>query len=214
MVTAYHLKLLAFGLMIIDHVGRLFFPQAHFMVAIGRSSFPLFAYLAATGEKYSANIKAYLLRLVVLGILTQPIYAHFFHLLFDGTASLNILFGLAMGVATLRLAKMLGNPLQQLAVILFFSGIAALANVEGGLTTIPTIVLMSTFRNTLGWWLSYVLLEVAGVWILSYSPISLFSLCAPLILMAYNGKQGPKTRLFYGVYPLHFLILIGIYRLL
>ncbi len=200
--------------MLIDHVGRLFFPQAHFMVAMGRSSFPLFAFLAATGEKYSKNIKGYLLRLILLGLLTQPIYAHFFQLLFEKDAPLNILFGLALGVVTLRLAKRLGRPLQKLAIILLFSGIAALVPVEGGLTTIPTIVVMSLFQNTLGWWLSYALLEMASVWILSYSPISLFSLCAPLFLIAYNGKQGPKTRLFYGVYPLHFLVLIGIYRLL
>lgn len=200
--------------MIIDHVGRLFFPQAHFMIAMGRSSFPLFAYLAASGENYSSNVKTYILRLVILGVLTQPVYVCFSALLFKGKAPLNILFGLAMGIVSIRLAKMLSSPLQKLAGLLMLSGIAFLADIEGGLTIIPTILLMAGFQNSSRWWISYILFEMACILILSYSPITLFSLGAPIILIFYNGKQGQKTRLFYLVYPLHFLLLIGIHRML
>ncbi len=183
------------------------------MVAMGRSSFPLFAYLAAMGEQYSTNLIVYLSRLVLLGLLTQPVYAHFSSLLFEQQSPLNILFGLAMGVVTLRWIRAFHHPLFKLAVVLLSSGIALIANIEGGLTTIPTIVLMSTFQNSFAWWASYTLFGLAGVWILSYPPISLFQLLAPLILLGYNGRQGPKSYLFYLIYPLHFLLLIGINRI-
>lgn len=213
MLTAYHLKLLAFGLMIIDHTGRLFFPQAHFMVAMGRLSFPLFAYLAALGEQYSKNLNLYLLRLVLMGILTQPFYAQFVNLLFQRPAPLNMLFGLAMGVATLRLIRKSPKIGQKLAVILLSSGIAVLVNIEGGLTTMSTLVFLAAFRTSWKWWLSFTLFEMVKVWLLSYPAISLWRLFSPLILLGYNGKQGPKSRLFYWIYPLHFLVLIYIHRI-
>lgn len=212
MLTAFHLKVIAFSLMIIDHTGRLFFPQVHIMVALGRLSFPLFAYLVAMGAKHSRNIKNYLLRLILLGILSQPIYAYFFNILFQQSAPLNILFGLAMGVVTLRSLKHFKNPVQKLAVILLIPGLGGVANIEGGITTVPTIVFMSTFQNSMIWWLSYTCFEMAGVWILLYPPITLFRLFAPLILLKHNGRQGPKSRLFYLIYPLHFLVLIGIHQ--
>ena len=210
MLTDFHLKLLAFGLMIIDHVGRLFFPQAFFMVALGRVSFPLFAYLVANGEKYSKNIKTYLFRLVVLGVLTQPIYGHYVQLVSKQNPQLNILFGLALGVVTIRLVKTLNNPSQKLTVVTFFSGIALLSNIEGGLNTILTIILMAMFQNNLRWWLSYVLLTVFSIAFLAHPPIALFRLGAPVILSFHNGKQGPKSRLFYLIYPLHFLAILDV----
>lgn len=212
MLTAYHLKLLAFGFMIVDHVGRLFFPQAHFMVALGRLSFPLFAYLIATGERYTKSIKGYLFRLVFLGILTQPFYHQYYKLIFQQNPPLNILFGLALGVATLRAMKVINNPLKKLSIVIFSSMIAALASIEGSSNTVLTIVLMSMFQNKLKWWSSYILLTVYSVFIWGFSSITLFCLFAPILISFYNGKQGHKSRLFYLIYPTHFLVLLSLNR--
>ena len=64
-MTAFDIKILASTFMIIDHAGRLFFPDATIFVAIGRLSFPLFAWLATMGEKYTSDIKEYVMRLIL-----------------------------------------------------------------------------------------------------------------------------------------------------
>ena len=213
MLTAFHLKLLAFGFMVVDHVGRLFFPQAHFMVALGRLSFPLFAYLIAAGEQHTKNIWNYLIRLVFLGILTQPFYYQYSKLLDQQNPPLNILFGLALGVVTIRLIKAVKNPLLKLSIVLLFSVVSITANIEGTFNTLLTIVLMSMFQNKFKWWAIYILFTAYFVFAWAYPPITCFCLFAPVILSFYKGIQGPKSRLFYLIYPLHFFILISVYRI-
>lgn len=212
MLNAYQLKLLAFGFMVVDHVGRLFFPQAHFMVALGRLSFPLFAYLIATGEQHTKNLKNYLLRLVFLGILTQPFYNQYSRLISQQKPPLNILFGLALGVATIRVMKAIKNPLQKVSIVMLSSMIATSTSIEGSFNTILTIVLISMFQNKFIWWSSYILLTVYFVitWKLPLS--TFFCLCAPILISFYNGKQGKKSRLFYLIYPAHFFILLILNR--
>ena len=49
------IKLLAAVLMVIDHIGAIFFPQIVWLRCVGRISFPLFAYMLAVGCKYTRN---------------------------------------------------------------------------------------------------------------------------------------------------------------
>jgi hypothetical protein len=69
----FHIKLLAAIFMVIDHVGVVFFPNVLAFRMVGRLSFPLFAWLLTQGEQHTRNIERYLLRLVVLGIVSQPL---------------------------------------------------------------------------------------------------------------------------------------------
>ena len=100
MLNNYQIKLLAALFMVIDHVGVVFFPETAVLRVIGRLSFPLFAWLLAEGERHTHNFRQYLLRLLILGVISQPIYQ--FAL---GGTYINILLMLALGLVTLRLSR-------------------------------------------------------------------------------------------------------------
>ena len=92
-MTTFQIKLLAAVLMVCDHIGAVIFPKILILRFLGRLSFPLFAWLIGQGEKNTNNFKLYLLRLVILGVISQPIYYLTFH-----SSALNILATLAFGL--------------------------------------------------------------------------------------------------------------------
>lgn len=68
------IKLLAILFMIVDHVGVVFFPSLRILRYIGRLAFPLFAWGMVVGICKSRNLYRYALRLLLMGILSQPLY--------------------------------------------------------------------------------------------------------------------------------------------
>lgn len=68
------IKLIAIISMAIDHFGAAFFPQYPVFRWIGRLAFPLFCYCMTVGMLYTHDIKKYLLRLGVFGIISQPFW--------------------------------------------------------------------------------------------------------------------------------------------
>lgn len=69
------IKLLACLFMTIDHVGKMFFPHVPEMRLIGRLAFPLFAYGISVGAVYTRDPIRYLSRIVLLALISQPLYA-------------------------------------------------------------------------------------------------------------------------------------------
>ena len=69
------LKLVAMISMLIDHTGKMFFPQYRIMRIIGRLAFPLYAYCIAVGGVYSKNKLKYLSHILLMGLISQPFYA-------------------------------------------------------------------------------------------------------------------------------------------
>ena len=69
------MKLIAMVTMLIDHTGKMFFPQYRVMRVIGRIAFPIYAYCIAVGCVYSKDRLKYLGRIVLMGLVSQPIYA-------------------------------------------------------------------------------------------------------------------------------------------
>ena len=69
------IKLIACLCMAIDHAGKMLFPNIPEMRLIGRLAFPLFAYGIAVGALYTRNPLHYLKRIVLLALISQPLYA-------------------------------------------------------------------------------------------------------------------------------------------
>ncbi len=69
------IKLLACAFMLIDHAGKMLFPQIPEMRLIGRLAFPMFAYGIAVGAVYTRDPLKYLSRIVLLMLICQPLYA-------------------------------------------------------------------------------------------------------------------------------------------
>lgn len=69
------IRLIACICMAIDHAGKMFFPNIPEMRLIGRLAFPLFAYGIAVGAVYTRDPLRYLSRIVLLALVSQPLYA-------------------------------------------------------------------------------------------------------------------------------------------
>ena len=68
------LKVVAMVAMLIDHAGKMLFPQYRIMRVIGRIAFPIYAYCIAVGCVYTRDILGYFKRIVLLALITQPFY--------------------------------------------------------------------------------------------------------------------------------------------
>ncbi len=68
------LKLIAIVSMLIDHIGVAIFPQYSWLRVVGRISFPLICYCLAVGSIYTHNMPRYLLRVAIMGLVSQPFY--------------------------------------------------------------------------------------------------------------------------------------------
>lgn len=205
-MTTYQIKLLAAVLMVCDHLGAVIFPKLLILRFLGRLSFPIFAWLIGQGEKYTNNFKIYLLRLIILGVVSQPIY----YLTFRSSA-LNILATLTFGLVAIRTDRILKS---KFLFTLVFGVLAQLANAEYGFYGVCVISLLSESDfNTATWWLKWILLNLLTFWFPGFLFYQFLAVLTPLILNSWNGQQGQKAKWFYLFYPLH-LVLIFLLRLL
>ena len=68
------LKILALVFMFIDHAGKMLFPQIAEMRMLGRIAFPLYCWCMVVGISYTRSVPKYLGRLMLIGLVSQPIY--------------------------------------------------------------------------------------------------------------------------------------------
>jgi len=68
------LKLIAIIAMAIDHTGAALLPQVPVLRVIGRIAFPIFCYSLAVGCVYTRDMRRYLLRMLLLALVSQPFY--------------------------------------------------------------------------------------------------------------------------------------------
>lgn len=68
------LKLLALIFMFCDHMGARCFPNINELRMIGRLAFPLYCWCMVIGASYTHSMPKYLLRLGLVGLISQPVY--------------------------------------------------------------------------------------------------------------------------------------------
>ena len=202
------LKLIALITMIIDHVG--YFWGIEIFRIIGRLSFPIYCFLIARGVKKTKNIRKYMIRLLMLAIVSQFIWKY------TGSNILNVLFtyflfvqmiyfiknknyvlASVVGMFSLLLSPMLDYSLYGFILLFVFYYIEDFKVIG---------ILMASF---------ILYFQYQGV-LLS---VSLFSLFSILIIKKYDKpkyyKQFKKyNKLFYIAYPLHLMILFELYKIL
>ena len=223
------LKLAACITMLIDHIGASCI-EATYGVAyrtppqilqldrvlrlIGRLAFPIFCFLAVEGFLHTHDVKKYVRRLLLFGLLSEvPFDLAFFRTPFAPQHQ-NVYWTLALGVLAMaglkRFEKENGLPGWQ--GLVWAGGCAALALASNtdyhaiGVLIICTLYLTRADRKRQ---------------CLAGALLFLFELTAPLafvLVWFYNGQRGAcsplQKKAFYWFYPVHLLVLAGITNLM
>ena len=190
--------------MLIDHIGAVFFPAVMGFRAIGRLSFPLFAFGIAQGVAYTSDFRKYFIRILIAAVISQPVYLQVFEV-----SSLNPLFMLAWGAVALYFWR---EEKKAFAGILLLG--SYFSDMSYGWYGVWTIFFFGFygFKDSLCFY-GQVIINVLygltrGAWV---QILSLFALSfldgkwrIPLL-----SKKMPRY-FFYAFYPLHLLVLWGI----
>lgn len=101
-LTAAHLRWIALGAMLLDHLWAMVVPGNQWMTYVGRIAFPIFAFQIAEGARRTSSFRRYALRLLVFACLSEiP-----FDLMYASTAFYpfhqNVMFTLLLGLLAVR----------------------------------------------------------------------------------------------------------------
>jgi len=68
------MKVAALAFMLCDHMGKMLFPGVPELRLLGRIAFPLYAWCLVVGVCYTRSVPKYMLRLALVGLISQPQY--------------------------------------------------------------------------------------------------------------------------------------------
>ena len=190
--------------MLIDHIGAIFFPTVIGFRAIGRLSFPLFAFGIAQGVTYTSDFRKYLIRILIAAVISQLVYLQVFEV-----SSLNPLFMLAWGAAALYFWR---KEKKVLAGILLFG--SAFVDMSYGWYGVWMIFFFGFYgiKDSLCFYGQVIITVLYGLtkgaWVQILSLFAFSFLDGKWRIQALSKKL-PRY-FFYAFYPLHLLVLWGI----
>ena len=212
------LKLIACLTMLIDHIGYVFLPYPILRI-IGRIAYPIYAFLLCQGLHHTKNPGKYLLRMLLVLVITELPY----DLLFRGEwtwVHQNVMFTLLLGLLMgLCIRKVSALPVKLLLTVPF-ALLAELARTDYGGYGILIIALFMLSHyaphprlvEAIGLFAFSLFLSQSAVLIWGLPvPIQLFTLVALVPISLYNGKKSTSSPAlqwaFYLFYPVHLVIL-------
>ena len=222
------LKIIAVITMFIDHLavflaksgadGAFYTTLPYTMMrAIGRTAFPLFAFLLVEGFMHTKSRGRYLISILILAGISEPIYQIFFtegiNELLHMKDSVNICFELAYSLIMLcvleKIRKMASDSTKASIAQVIVATLFVLGGIflpfdyaAGGIILVASLYIFRDMpiRKLL---LGYTALQISGM--------ELWSIFAFILMYFYDGTRGKDIGkfkyLFYAFYPLHLLIL-------
>jgi hypothetical protein len=223
-MNASQLKILASVIMVVDHIGAVFFPSLLILRVIGRIAFPIYAFLIVEGYLHTSNVHKYWMRLGVFALISEiPFDYCFSHSLVNWDAQ-NIFFTLCEGVLMLYLFERLHKVKPVLAYVspLVFMIINIL--IHGDYSYVGILIILGFYlcreKPAKAWaWIPAVqliqmteILFVTGKVFIG-NLIQMAQVMAIPFIMAYNGQRGRSWKyFFYAFYPGHLLLLGLLYQ--
>ena len=220
-LSNFDLKFIAIITMTIDHIGVVFgTPFYNLLRAVGRLSFPIFAFLLTEGYVHTKSFSKYFLRLLVLALISEVIYDYVFFGSFIYRGANNIFFTLALGLLTLFLLDkskglikryfkdkvdlVIILPITYLLIVVIMGLIGEFLNFSYGMLGILVISFFYLFKKNF----PLTVLSVSLSTLILGDTMQYFSLLSLILIYFYNKKLGMKYKLFfYLYYPLHILVL-------
>ena len=216
-MSGFVLKIIAVFFMVVDHV-KYAFPTCYneFTLYFGRIAFPLFAFCAVQSYIHTSNLKNYLNRLLIAGIVSEIPFLLFCSLPTLKVVGLDIQFTLFMGILAIILYDNLEDKRKSLFLVLIIAILSEIIKVDYGLYGALLVFSFYIFKDSkwktllssglvvcLHYLYRFVFLNSSEYtvknWICSLIPL--------FIILLYNGKKGHSMKwFFYIFYPLHLLI--------
>lgn len=227
------LKLIAIITMIIDHTGALFFNQRSFYYLryIGRLAMPLFCWCMVVGACKSRNVYRYALRVLLTGVLSQPLYALTMH---HSIWELNIFFTLFLGLTAIigirerKFGSHIWMPILAYTIacflhidynaggVLFLICLYLARKRKAAIAGVMVVMCLYWWQgDAFIYWLRMQITSfrtVPRLYVNRIQPYAIFSL--PLILLPVSSSFHLPKWLGYSIYPLHLIILHGVDYLL
>ena len=229
------LKIIAMILMLLDHLWGTIIPGNQWMTLIGRMAFPIFAFLIVEGFFHTSDLKKYMKRLFIFGLISEiP-----FNLIYTGSIifpfHLNVMFTLLLGlliineIDKLKNTKEIKKKIIPILKIFLFLLISIIGFVDYGVTGVLTIVVFYLFRGFklawIGQLISLILLYIVffegqsvifNIFNYEYFlPLQSIGVLSLIFIWLYNGEKGKNNKLikylFYSFYPVHMLVIYLIY---
>ncbi len=230
-LDAMTLRLLALGLMLLDHMWATVISGNMWMTYAGRLAFPIFAFQVAEGFFYTSDRKKYMKRLLLFGLVAE---VPFDYMMVSSPFFLfhqNVMFTLALGLwmigslERLRTERTVKQGLKTALVLAVASLIALIGFVDYGVMGVWTVVLFYLCRGFGGAWIGQfigmVLLNI--IWFQGESlvftmlgreiwfPTQGFAVLSLIPIWLYNGEKGSYGKAMqtasYLFYPVHMLAL-------
>lgn len=226
-VDAFRLKLLALVTMTVDHTAAArLVPASWFapMRCIGRIAFPIYAFLLVEGIFHTHSRGRYLGRVLVLFLLSEPIYDYALRFCCPDWSNQNILLTLTIALSAIWLTEAAEARLMRrndpvppallwvlrLGICVIACVLAELLRADYGYGGILLIFSFYCFRN------QKIPLCIAVFFSLVYCIgfIEIFGLLALIPLLLYRGQRGRALSrrgmqyAFYLYYPLHLAALL------
>lgn len=219
-MSSFALHIWAMLLMLCDHLQLTLLPDLPILRCVGRLAFPLFAFMAVEGYLQTRSLKKYLLRLLMLAVISEiP-----FDLLVSGSVfdpmHQNVIWTIILGLCCIRAFENISADLKKMlsAVVIIASLAAAIiARVDYSSAGVLTLLAFYAFRgNTVRCRLmqllslAFINLVLLGGIEFAFPYQALAVLSLPIIWL-YDGSQGPHNGFIkaanYLFYPAHMLIL-------
>lgn len=199
------LEIIAMATMLIDHIGAVFFPDMVFLRIVGRISFPIYCFLLVRGFHHTKCFRKYLLRLILLAIVSQPIYSRLF-----GVDKLNVIFTLA---ACLIILKLIERPkIQHIIISLLLTLILATGIFEYGSYAVLMVLIYRWVKKPYMILLAHFAVNLIHFFFFAWSQ-QLSILGSIIIIWSLRGVFPEKkiNRMPYrAFYPVHLLCLLAI----
>ena len=219
-MSSFALHIWAMLLMLCDHLQLTLLPDLPILRCVGRLAFPLFAFMAVEGYLHTRSLKKYLLRLLMLAVISEVP----FDLLVSGSVfdpmHQNVIWTIILGLCCIRAFENIsaGRKMMLSAVVIIASLAAAIiARVDYSSAGVLTLLAFYAFRgNTVRCRLmqllslAFINLVLLGGVELTFPYQALAVLSLPIIWL-YDGSQGPHNGFIkaanYLFYPAHMLML-------
>ena len=232
-LTAAQLRILALGLMLLDHLWATVVPGNNWMTYLGRMAFPIFAYFIAEGCRYTRNkLKRFLLVLGLM-VLCEGVYLIYDGKL-DGGIMMTFTFSILLVYQVQAVKCALARKKWWMAVLWTLTFAASLVFVHGFVKhvlyvdygfwgiLIPAFTVLPDYREgeapayfryvshlpvKLAFWTAGMLLLCISRGLLTN--LQSWCLLAIPFMLLYNGTPGRKGFKygFYVFYPAHLAVL-------